>query len=94
MSVYHNNTQIHQWDVDIHGPVRMAGRIGRYTLRMEDRGNIHMVFVQVDVGLLLGYKIHKIYTYGICTDSGVVYYGIIYYRGGLYYGVIWGWDLL
>ena len=27
VSVYHNNTQIHQWDVDIHGPVWMLAKL-------------------------------------------------------------------
>ena len=41
VSVYHNNTQLHQWDVDLHGPVWMAGWIGYgNTVRMEDTGNI------------------------------------------------------
>ena len=38
VSVYHNNTQIHQWDVDISGPVWMTGNIGWNTVRMEDTG--------------------------------------------------------
>ena len=44
VSVYHNNTQIHQWDVDIHGPVWMAGNIGFRTVKMEDTGKLHRIY--------------------------------------------------